>query len=736
MPSPGLTLNPRIVTPRFSPDIRDYAVRCRARVNLTTLRLRARTNGVISVDGATGHVLDLPLALVENQALVVQAPDPVLPSGPPVEYWFRCLPRDFPELRVAADSGTAPPGWYLTANVSTSAGSAYHAMVLNEHGTPVWYRPERAINTKLLPGNIIAWAPDLGPGFGADPNGAYTLFHLGTMKTSFFPAPIQPTDQHELVQLGNGHRLLLGTPLRTGLDLSVLGSRFATTHAIVDCVVEETDASGALVWEWRMSEHVDIAESKTTPRLHTTPVNVNGTSAADVYHCNSVEVGPSGNVLISSRHTSAVYLVDKTTGGIIWKLGGTPSNHDHAQILTIQSDPGGTISGQHDARFRPNGNVTLYDDHTGMTGPARGLEYAIDTTAGTATLVWQYAAPDGLPAGATGSFRRSADGNDNIVGWGFKPGQAFTEVDAAGNVLLDVTFPNGELTYRNVKEPAAAIDAGLLRRSNPSPSPVTGWQHLGGAAQLRARGDISRPRAARRVRPGYGQPAVLEVVQQWFVGWVAGVGWGAQLGAGCRVAGGRAARRVRPGYGQPAVLEVVQQWFVGWVAGVGWGAQLGAGCRVAGGRAARRVRPGYGQPAVLEVVQQWFVGWVAGVGWGAQLGAGCRVAGSRAARRVRPGYGQPAVHEVAAGGSWRAGGRSAVCSPPRLLSCRERAACSTSSCKAPMPRPTGSPTTTGAGPAGSGSASPRTETWRLPPGAAVASTCSRAISMAASADAA
>jgi Arylsulfotransferase (ASST) len=491
----GLTLSPLNVSPTFSTDIRDYAVRCRAGVNLTTLRLRATASGSISVGGASGHVLNLPMALLENQALVVRAPDPVLPSGPPVEYWVRCLPHDFPRLHVAAESGTAPPGWYLTANVSTSATSAYHAMVLDQHGTPVWYRPGRAINTQLLPGNTISWAPDLGPGFGADPNGAFTLFHLGTRKTSFFAAPIQPTDQHELVQLGNGHRLLIGTPLRAGLDLSVLGGAFATTNAIVDCVVEETDASGALVWEWRMSEHVDIAESKTTPRLHTTPVNVHGTSAADVYHCNSLDVGPSGNVLISSRHTSAVYLVDKTTGGIIWKLGGTPSNHDHAQILTIQSDPGGTISGQHDARFRPNGNVSLYDDHTGMTGPARGLEYAIDTTAGTATLVWQYAAPDGLPAGATGSFRRSADGNDNIVGWGFKPGQAFTEVDAAGNVLLDVTFPNGELTYRNVKEPAAAIDAGLLRRGVPSPAPDTGWQHLGGVLN-------SAPAAAS---PGLGR---------------------------------------------------------------------------------------------------------------------------------------------------------------------------------------------------------------------------------------
>ena len=483
----GLTLAPLNVEPTFAPDIHDYSVRCQAGVNLTTLTLTATTNATISTrdpsSDTSGHSVSLPETLLENQALVVQAPNPGQPTGPPVNYWVRCLPHDFPVLQVD-DSGTAPPGWYLTGNLTPSATSSMYAMILDAHGTPVWYQPATggAINTELLPNDTIAWAPSLGPGIGATPNGAYNLFNLDTRSTSLLRAPIPPIDPHELLRLGNGDRMMIATPLRSGVDLSALGAAFAATNTIVDCVVEEIDPQGALVWQWRMSDHVGVDETLTTPRLVTAMSTVNGTNVADVYHCNSLEAAPNGRVLISSRNTSALYLVDKSTGTIVWKMGGTGSNHDNAQILAIQNDGEGEFSGQHDARLHANGDVSVYDDHTGASGAARGVEYAIDTNAGTATPVWQYAAPDGLPSSATGSFRRSADGNDNVIGWGFKAGSSgFTEVDAAGNTLLHVTFPNGEFTYRTVKVSTAAIDLDVLHHAVAPPvAPASRWEGLGG----------------------------------------------------------------------------------------------------------------------------------------------------------------------------------------------------------------------------------------------------------------
>jgi hypothetical protein len=104
---------------------------------------------------------------------------------------------------------------------------------------------------------------------------------------------------------------------------------------------------------------------------------------------------------------------------------------------------------------------------------ARGVEYAIDTHAATATLDFHYNQPEGHNVAATGSFRHYPDASlgmgsgSSLIGWGialtFNSG--FTEVDPGGSVLFDVVFPIGEWIYRAVKEPRSAIDINLLRAS-------------------------------------------------------------------------------------------------------------------------------------------------------------------------------------------------------------------------------------------------------------------------------
>jgi hypothetical protein len=498
-PLSSISTSPLILSPAFSNTTHDYVLRCQPGLNALTMTLGATTGGSIRVANQAGTTVTVAVNLGENQAVVVQAPDPANPVGPPVQYWIRCLPHDFPVLAVSG-AGNAPPGYYLTANVNATLfghkpPSSTYAMILDNNGTPVWYQSAAggAIGVELVPNDTIAWAPNLGPGIGADPNGGFNLFQLDTQATSVVKAPTPPTDIHELLPVANGHFMAISTPLLSGIDLSSFGSAFTPANGtIVDCIVQEFDSTGALVWSWKMSDHISVTEAQTTPMLAGL-VSVNGQSPADVYHCNSIDVDPSNsnNVLISSRNTSAVYEVNKTTGKVTWKLGGVPSNRDGAQILKLTSDPEGQISGQHDARFQPNGGVSLYDDHTSVSSAggspvaARGVEYAIDTTAGTATLVWSYAAPDGQSAFATGGFRRYLGGTDNLITWGIKPASfsGFTEVDGAGTVLMNLTFPNGELNYRTLKEPLDALDINVLRETAGLPRPVSPtmiWQPLGG----------------------------------------------------------------------------------------------------------------------------------------------------------------------------------------------------------------------------------------------------------------
>jgi hypothetical protein len=209
------------------------------------------------------------------------------------------------------------------------------------------------------------------------------------------------------------------------------------------------------VWSWDAADHVDPVKESLEP-------SVIGTGAVDVFHCNSIDVDASGNLLISMRQTNSVYYVDRATGRVVWKLGGSAYAEDGAAIMQVVSDPQGTFSEQHDARFASSGHVTLYDDHGGATGGvARGVDYALDLQAKTATFTWQY-----VGSGQSkweGSFRRYADG-ESVIGWGYVPGanRVLTEVDSAGHDVFDVEL-GGDVSYRAVKVPLSQFDLPTLR---------------------------------------------------------------------------------------------------------------------------------------------------------------------------------------------------------------------------------------------------------------------------------
>jgi hypothetical protein len=449
----SITTSGPALTPAFSPTTTDYVLRCQADANPISITFEASSGGTIQVGSQSGTHVTASATLVENQALIIE--------GSGGTYWIRCLPHDFPQLQVTKP-GSPRPGWYLTGNVRVASGSSTYAMILDQNGTPVWYQKtagQGAIDVTPLARNTIAWTSNPGPGFGTDPEGFFSVFDLTTQATRRLKTPEPPLDFHELLPLRKGNRLMLATPMRAGMDLRSLG--FGANQTIIDCLIEEVNRAGKLVWRWRVSDHVRVGES-----LHSGPIVINRQKAYEVYHCNSIDQDlATGDLLLSLRQTDAVYRIDKTTGSIRWKLGGNSVVGDREQHLAIEHDPEKTFHGQHDARFQPNGNISLYDNQTWFAGTARGIEYHVDTHAGTARLVWQYQSPDGKNSEGTGGFRRYANGNDNLITWGLKPNVLFTEVDAAGNLLLNVTFPIGDEPYRTIKAPVGAFDVGLLRRT-------------------------------------------------------------------------------------------------------------------------------------------------------------------------------------------------------------------------------------------------------------------------------
>jgi Arylsulfotransferase (ASST) len=463
-PLASLAVSPLTLSPGFSPSIHDYAVLCSTGMNALTLDMAATAGGTVSLSApfttSPAPAASVPVSLTENQAAVVLAR---YASGFAQQYWIRCLPHDFPLLVPSAhpEVGSPTPGWYFIGNLFVAAGSGPYAMIVDANGTPIWYH--RLASGQANP-TVVTPLPNSTVGITTSSNPSIgTLYFLETETTQAISTVGISLNNHELRSLPNGDFMLISYPTLTGVDLTGLGN-YGPNSTILDCAVQEVDPRGNLVWDWRASAHTDPVRESVVPAGAGTD-----TSPADVYHCNSVDADADGNVLISFRHMNAVLFVSKATGKVVWKLGGTTYNKDGAQIITIQGDPEGAFYLQHDGRFQPDGDISVFDDHSAaaaMPGVARGVEYALDLGAGTAHVVWQYQAP--ANSAYLGSFRRYADGT-NLIGWGAYTGSAnlaFTEVDAAGHDLLDMSFvSHGNWSYRAEKVPVGSFDIDVLRRT-------------------------------------------------------------------------------------------------------------------------------------------------------------------------------------------------------------------------------------------------------------------------------
>lgn len=218
----------------------------------------------------------------------------------------------------------------------------------------------------------------------------------------------------------------------------------ATPRTCLDHVFQELTPAGVPVWTWDTSAHIPVSE--TAPEWVAEQVHDVANGVYDPYHYNSIE--PTGDgFMFSFRHLDAVYRIstptDDTglTGPIHWKLGGTA----RAESLTIQNDPSGGPSGQHDARLLPDGSVTIHDNGTLGLGPGRqprAVRYVIDTQAKTATFAGQLTDPEVTSSGCCGSARLLPSG-DIVTGWGGTP--QISEYAPDGTRLFRIS---GTFVYR------------------------------------------------------------------------------------------------------------------------------------------------------------------------------------------------------------------------------------------------------------------------------------------------
>ncbi len=467
------------MVPAFSPEIFDYYVACTSGTNALTVSMAAPPGTLSALSQPTAFASaaapknTIPLTVRENQAIVATA----TAGNATTEYWVRCLPHDFPPMEwdPYPEAGTRTAGYYLVGN-SQPAGLTGYAIALDSNGVPVWYAPHTALGVddvdSVVPGTI-SFIPDTE---------TFEIRQFSPLATTYEAPTGGVLDTHELRSLPNGDFLVITDPVKTGVDLYGVHSplpdggveSFGPDSTIIDCDVVEFEPSGKVVWTWTGSNHIDPGQETVLPSFQS---EADGGVVVDAFHCNSIDVDPTnGNLLVSARNMDAVFYLDRLSGTVLWKLGGTSYNKDGAKYVNVE-DP---FYAQHDARFQTwaatcggVGQISVFDDHSTRPGPARGL--VLDVTIGaagsgacgvgvasTAFDAWSYAGA--ANSYDRGSFRILADGS-RIIGWGFGSTRnlVFTEVDSQGHDLLDFFFTNGEFSYRAVKVPLSAFALSALR---------------------------------------------------------------------------------------------------------------------------------------------------------------------------------------------------------------------------------------------------------------------------------
>jgi len=365
-------------------------------------------------------------------------------------------------------------------------GGSSGPLILGDDGEPVWFLPldkVRAMNFKAQTyrgAPVITWYESPGKGlYGGS-------------------CVIYGRDYKEIKRVhgGHGYAVDLHEFVITSRDTALLAiANEVPTSAgrVVEGVVQEIDiASGKVLFEWHSLDHVPLSDSFRTD------VTADGT--IDYFHLNSIGVGPDGNLIVSSRHTSTIYKLDRRSGSVLWRLGGKRSD--------FALGPGAAFWFQHDARAHADGTLTLFDNGATGTGaeavePAtRPIRLRLDESAMTAELAQVFVPVRSRLAIAMGNLQLLPDGGA-FVGWG--TGGGFTEFGPDGTVRLDGRFADGSISYRVwrlpwTSRPPAKPSVVFERDGGGGLTVYASWNGGTGIAYWEVRTGPTRGAVAHRIR--------------------------------------------------------------------------------------------------------------------------------------------------------------------------------------------------------------------------------------------
>lgn len=353
-----------------------------------------------------------------------------------------------PAVEVMAPAGGTAPGLLFVAPFALGApgqDAQYGPLIVDDTGEPVWFLPvdgRSAMNLRVQRYRgepVLTWyegnLASEGYGYGGEcvvVDAAYR--EIARLKAGH---DLQ-ADLHEFV-ITSHNTALVAIFNQRPWDLSPAGG--AASGQLVEGVVQEIDiATREVLFEWHSIDHVGLDETYRGDLVDQPNF--------DYFHLNSIGVDADGDLIVSARHTSTVYKIDRATGAIRWRLGGRKSD--------FALGPGARFAFQHDARRHDDGTLTVFDNGAWGTGAgdvegsSRGLRLRLDESTRTADVAIEYRTPTPRLTVAMGDVQELPGGNV-FVGWG--TAGSFSELGPSGDLRFDARFAGGSASYRAFRDP-------------------------------------------------------------------------------------------------------------------------------------------------------------------------------------------------------------------------------------------------------------------------------------------
>ena len=340
------------------------------------------------------------------------------------------VPSDFPFMNITINSNPHPECMFLD---NRNNGGKNYVFIFDNTGSPVWYRkmmPDERGDMKIQRNGMLTMLTATG---------GYRRF-VGLNShyeetTSYWATNGYVTDVHELQVLADGTYLLVGLRAET-VDMSRYITGGNPYTSVTEQVIQQFTSAGELIFQWRSWDHFDVLGMQDL-----FPITLN---AFDFPHINSVDIDTDGHLLISSRSTSEVAKINRDTGEIIWRLGGT-----HNQFAFV-NDPLNGPRNQHAFRSVGTNRYTIFDNGNLHSPPvSRAVEYLLNPSNLTATVVWQYPATPttNLFSWYMGNAQRLPNGN-TLINWAVWNLPKLSEVRPDGTKAFEMNWVDGYEAYR------------------------------------------------------------------------------------------------------------------------------------------------------------------------------------------------------------------------------------------------------------------------------------------------